>query len=205
MYWSGWRRNETLSRQWRHVDMDAGTIRLEPGENKSGKGRTLPFNAAPVLRELLECQRVYTRAVERRTGQIVPWVFHREGRQIKSIRQGWRTACEKVGLIGKIPHDFRRSAIRNMVRAGIPEKVAMAITGHETRSVFERYNIVAGADLHDAMGKLAAYHDARTARVGRKAHLRTPKTLKRAKPPEILRALRWRRGESNPACPASQQ
>ena len=187
MYWSGWRRNEVLSRQWRHVDMDEGMIRLEPGETKSGKGRTLPFNAVPVLRELLDRQREYTRAVERRTGQLVPWVFHREGRQIKSIRQGWRTACKKAGFIGKIPHDFRRTAIRNMVRAGIPEKVAMAITGHETRSVFDRYNIVAGADLHDAMGKLAAYHDERAARVRRKAHLRHtqgPETSKTPRNPE---------------------
>jgi len=185
MYWSGWRRNEVLSRQWRHVEFDAGMIRLEPGETKSGKGRTLPFDAVPVLRELLDRQREYTRAVERRTGQLVPWVFHREGRQIKSIRQGWRTACKKAGFIGKIPHDFRRTAIRNMVRAGIPEKVAMAITGHETRSVFDRYNIVAGADLQDAMGKLVAYHDARAARVRRKADLRHTRDPETTKPPEI--------------------
>ena len=70
-----------------------------------------------------------------------------------------------------------------MVRAGIPEKVAMAITGHETRSVFDHYNIVAGNDLQDAMQRLVAYDAKR--RAVRKAHLRHTQGLKRTKPPEL--------------------
>ncbi len=185
LYYSGWRRNEVLSRQWRHVHFDAGIIQLDPGETKSGKGRTLPFTALPPLRDLLVAQLEYTKAVERRNGQVVPWIFHREGRPIISIRQAWRTACKKAGLIGKIPHDFRRTAIRNLVRAGVPEKVAMALSGHETRSVFDRYNIVAGNDLHDAIERLAAFHEART--TGAKGHLRDtqgPRTTKTPRKPE---------------------
>jgi len=68
----------------------------------------------------------------------------------------WRVACAAAGCPGRIPHDMRRSAVRNLVRAGIPERVAMMLTGHRTRSVFERYNIVSDGDLRDAARKLDA-------------------------------------------------
>ncbi|MFN2566135.1 MAG: tyrosine-type recombinase/integrase [Gemmatimonadaceae bacterium] len=120
MYWTGWRRNETLTREWRHVDLTRGTIVLEPGETKSGDGRTFPFDVLPELAAVLKRQREYTDQVERRTSQIVRWVFHREGRRVVSIRAAWRTACDKAGLAGKIPHDFRRTAVRRLERAGVP-------------------------------------------------------------------------------------
>ena len=155
LYLTGWRRGEALSREWRHVDFAAGTIRLEPGETKNGQGRVFPFGALPELAALLDERRAYTDAVERRTGQIVRSVFHHDGRPIKSFRTAWRAACRRIGL-ARIPHDFRRTAVRNLVRAGVPEKAAMALTGHLTRSVFDRYCIVNEADLREAVGKLAS-------------------------------------------------
>src|SRR6185312_10012786 len=120
--------------------------RLEPGTTKSGEGREWPLAAHPELARLIEQQRAHTREVERRTGQIVPWVFHREGEQIKSVSEAWKGACKRAGL-KLIPHDLRRTAVRNLERAGVPRTVAMRLVGHRTEQMYRRYAIVAPQDL----------------------------------------------------------
>ena len=87
---------------------------------------------------------------------VSPHVLHRAGQPIKSFRVAFRTACVEAGCPGRVLHDFRRTAVRNLVRAGIPERVAMQLTGHKTRSVFERYNIVSAGDLREAAKRLDA-------------------------------------------------
>ena len=73
------------------------------------------------------------------------------------FNKAWRKARVAAGCPDRIPHDFRRTAVRNLVRAGVPERVAMQLTGHKTRAVFERYNIVSAGDLRDAARRLDTY------------------------------------------------
>jgi len=154
-YLTGWRiDSEVLSLEWRQVDFGAGEVRLDPGKTKNGEGRTFPMTRE--LRELLEQQRAITENLQRQLKVVCPRVFHRSGRPIKSFRVAFRSACVEAGCPGRVLHDFRRTAVRNLVRAGIPERVAMQMTGHKTRSVFERYNIVSAGDLREAAKRLDA-------------------------------------------------
>jgi integrase len=156
-YVTGWRiPSEVLTLQWRQIDFDAGTVILDAGTTKNDEARV--FYMTKELRTILEDQRAFTDQSQRALGVIIPYVWHRaSGKQIKGFRKAWATACRKAGVPGAIPHDFRRSAVRNLVRAGVPERVAMQMTGHKTRSVFERYNIVSPGDLQDAAKRLEAF------------------------------------------------
>lgn len=157
-YITGWRiPSEVLPLQWRQVDLQAGIVRLDPGTTKNNEGRVFPFgDKLRELRDTLEEQWRRTKAIEAARGIIVPWVFHRNGKRIRDFRGSWEKACEAAGCPNRIPHDFRRTAVRNLVRAGVPERVAMQLTGHKTRSVFDRYDIVNEADLQSGVEKLGA-------------------------------------------------
>jgi integrase len=175
-YQVGWRKNEIATLGWEDVDGD--TIRLKGINSKNGKPRMIVL--AGELVELLE-RRKAARAVKTASGGVMlsALVFHREGQPIGDIRKAWQTACCTAGVgkfvcrhcqqpatghkceacggevryLGRIFHDLRRTAVRNMVRAGVREKAAMSISGHRTRSIFDRYNIVSEDDLRDAMEK----------------------------------------------------
>ena len=152
-YLTGWRNvSEAYLLTWAHVSFAEGIVSLDPGMAKNDEPRQFPLTVE--LRALLEAQRAATEAFQRRTGRIIPWVFHRHGRPVKDMRRAWKTACDAAGLPGRYQHDFRRTAVRNLVRAGIPERVAMQLTGHKTRAVFDRYNIVSEGDLRAAAAKL---------------------------------------------------
>jgi integrase len=115
-YITGWRiQSEILTRQKHNVDLDAGWLRLEPGEGKDGEGRNFPL--IPGLREVLALQLEQTRVLEQQSDQIIPWLFHKNGKRILSFRKAWCTTCKKAGLAGRIPHDFRRTAVRTTSNA----------------------------------------------------------------------------------------
>jgi integrase len=108
---------------------------------------------------VLEAQRDRIRDLERTTGQIVPWVFvHPDGTRIKNFRYAWAKACRAAGVPGRLVHDFRRTAVRNLERAGVPRSAAMKMTGHLTETVYPRYAIVDEGMMREASEKLATLH-----------------------------------------------
>lgn len=162
-YLTGWRiPSEVLPLEWRQVDFTAGEVRLDPETTKNRDGRVFPMTDD--LRLLLTALHGEHRE-RRKAGQVVPWIFVRmiaKGRggqkyakRITAFSKAWKAACRAAGCPGRIPHDLRRTAVRNMIRRGVPERVAMELAGHKTRSVFDRYNVVSAGDLRTAAGQLS--------------------------------------------------
>jgi integrase len=156
LYATGWRwRSEAARLRWTSISFDAGEIRLDPGTTKTGEGRLFPFTAE--LRALLEWRRAVTREREQTLGRAIPHVFSRpSGEPIGSFNKAWATACRGAGIPGRVLHDFRRTAVRNLLRAGVPERVAMQLVGWRSRQMLDRYHIVSAADLVEAARKLDA-------------------------------------------------
>jgi integrase len=145
-YKTGWRIGEISSLKWSNVDLNNWTVRLNPGETKNDKGRIIYLDTElqGIIADLWQARKV--------SGRLTEYVFmNADGTgSIKRITTSWKTACRRVGIPEYLFHDFRRTAVRNMVRANTPEVVAMKISGHKTRAIFDRYNIVSEEDLKQA-------------------------------------------------------
>jgi len=147
-----------LTLQRRQVDLAAGTLRLKPGTTKNDDGRVVYLTSK--LKSLLAAQLERVRALVRELGRYPPTSSHtcHQGTgkaSIKDFHKAWQAACRKASCPELLKHDLRRTAVRNMVNLGVPERVAMKITGHRTRSVFDRYHIVAPVDLQNAARRLS--------------------------------------------------
>jgi len=140
-YLSGWRRSEILGLKWNQVNLRDGIVLLEPGETKNSEGRTLYME--PEIWDMMK-------HLHQNRRMDCLYVFHLNGNKIVDFKKSWKKASKKIGRPDLLFHDLRRSAVRNMVRAGIPERVVMTISGHKTRAVFDRYNIVSQEDLKEA-------------------------------------------------------
>jgi len=155
-YHTGWRQGEVLALQWSNVDLHENTVTLDVGTTKNEEGRVLYMTEE--LKTLLQSQWEQRKA----SGKLLPYVFPNESRTNRIVKtrfnRSWQSACERAGCPNKLYHDLRRTAVRNMVRAGIPERVAMMISGHKTRSIFDRYNIVDDKDLKQAAEKIGAFY-----------------------------------------------
>lgn len=153
MYYTGWRKNEVLNLKWEYVNLAETYVMLpaELSKNKTGRVYYIP----PDIKKLFEKE--YEVKVELNIES--PFVFLNKNRtdRVKDIRGAWKSACIKAGIPNLIPHDLRRSTVRNLIRAGVPAKVAQQITGHKTMSILERYNIVSEIDLKEASLKQMKY------------------------------------------------
>lgn len=165
-YKTGWRVSEVSNLNWSQVDLNQGIVRLEAGETKNNEGRTVYLDEE--LREVFN----YQWEARKKSGKLTPYVFpNNDGKdKIKRFDKSWKTACKKSGIGNRLFHDFRRTAVRNMVRASIPERVAMMISGHKTRSVFDRYNIVNDTDLKLAASKQETYLQAQMGTISGTVH-----------------------------------
>jgi len=184
-YHTAMRAGEVLSLRWDQVDFLANTINLLAGQTKNDDARTIPI--VPQLRTLLAEQHArrqvgcpyvcfrqdrkghareigsfrkawYRACMKAGLGRMEPAIDRLTGKALYEKPRSPRSKPKlKMVYSGLIFHDLRRSGVRNLVRAGVPERIAMAISGHKTRAVFDRYNIVSGSDLNEAARKLDGY------------------------------------------------
>ena len=137
--------------RWDQVDLDEGSIRLSSSQTKTKTPRVI-YMADDFLLVMRKAK-----AIQVRDFPACPYVCHRDGQPFSNLIQAWKTACKRVGVRDKRFHDLRRTGVRNLVRAGVPETVVMKISGHKTRSVFDRYNITSEDDLREAAKRLNRY------------------------------------------------
>jgi integrase len=147
-YHVGNRLGELRKLIWQQLDFTNNQILLSPRTTKNKRGRVLP-----IYGDMREWLRIGKEIRDTKFPDC-PHVFHHNGHAIVDFRKTWASACKRAGVPGLLFHDLRRSAIRNMRLAGIPENVAMEISGHRTRAVFDRYSIVGARDIQDAAQKM---------------------------------------------------
>jgi integrase len=144
-YTYGFRKAELLEMRCKQVDLLNNTVCLYAGETKNGEGRRVTLTE--------ECRLLVTEL--RREKNPEDFLITRaNGEPVKDFRETWELLVSAAGVPGLLFHDLRRSAVRNMVRRGVPQKTAREISGHKTDAVFSRYNIVSEADIRDAARKI---------------------------------------------------
>ena len=173
-YYSGWRvKSDILTREWDKIDRVHKLVRLAAHETKNNTARVFSYAAYPDLDAAIETcwsvhkateaggriePRVFVRQADTAAGRAGGWRggHYQKGDPIKHFRKAWNAACRAAGHPAKHPHDFRRTAARNMDRAGVARTVAKQLIGHLTDEMYARYAIVNEQDLHDAAAQQAA-------------------------------------------------
>ena len=149
---TGMRKSEIASLTWE--DVDGQVIRLRAENAKNGEARLIPLEGE--LAELISRRQAARQIEIDGTVMISSLIFHRAGKPVGDFRKVWARASKKAGIL-RLFHDLRRSACRNMVNAGVPQSLAMKISGHKTDSMFRRYAIAAESDLRTALRRTQDY------------------------------------------------
>jgi integrase len=143
---TGMRKGEIASLLWE--DVVGNELRLRAENSKNGEERVIPFEGE--LAALMERRKAARQFKVNGIPTFSALIFHRKGEPIREFHKSWATACRLAG-VRRLFHDLRRSAARNMLNAGVPQAIAMQITGHKTDSMFRRYAIVAPKDVRTAL------------------------------------------------------
>jgi integrase len=160
-HWTGMRKGEAAALTWDDFDRETWTLRLQAKHARTRRGRVIVLRGA--FRDIIErrlaarrldCPYIFWRPYD---GKPTPNLQAGDAAPIQEFRKAWRTACKAAGLKGRLFHDLRRTGVRNLVRAGVSQHVAMQISGHRTDAVFRRYNISTEADLGSAAERVTAY------------------------------------------------
>jgi integrase len=150
-YYTGMRLGEVTKFQWSWVDMTVPGIRIPKKHTKNKEGKVVPiFGEMGMFLEM-------AKAIRDQNYPNCPWVIQENGERVKRFNKSWKTACKAAGYPGTLFHDLRRTFVRDGERSGTPSDVIMQITGHKTRSVHARYNIVNLADLKQAAKNMEDY------------------------------------------------
>lgn len=146
LYLTGWRVSEGKQLKWKDIAWESKEIFLWQESSKNRHSRVFPL--------IPELEAMFLN-LRKSQDNLCPNVFQKNGSPIGCFRASWKTACRKAGLVGRLVHDLRRSAVRNFVRAGISERVCMLLTGHRSRTIFDRYDIVSESDIEAAAKKMS--------------------------------------------------
>ena len=151
---TGWRKGSIESLRWSDVGEDVIYLRAE--NSKTRKPETMPLEGD--LEAIIERRRE-AQTIEDKDGnkRFAEYVFHSNGNPVGDFRKAWATACKKANVAGRLFHDLRRTASRNMITAGVHQAVAMKITGHRTDAMFRRYAIVNEEQKREALAKTQQY------------------------------------------------
>jgi integrase len=165
---SAWRKGEVACLKWKHVQN--GMFRIPGEETKNGIARSVVI--AGELTEVVD-RRQAAKAFKGPDGTIQTSedIFHRAGEAIFEFRKSWAAACEKAGCPGLLVHDLRRSGVRNLIRSGVPQSVAMKISGHETTAMFKRYDIADEDDLKAAAESVTKYNADQSAKAAAQSNV----------------------------------
>lgn len=147
-YYTGRRRGEILALRWEYVDWDQRLIIITPTITKNSRPDVIVLEG-PLYTLLWDLWRKHDTSI--------PWIFTFRGKRFLDFHHSWNKAKKHAGLPDKLFHDIRRTTSTDLIEAGVPEQVAMRITGHKTRATFDRYHIVKTTAAREAMERLDEY------------------------------------------------